>query len=64
MSEPTVLDYFKAKLTFWRPTDLRIPDIEPVERAAQEPVGATPQPDMVPPLEHAYSIQPGAVNRF
>ena len=65
MSEPTVLDYFKAKLTFWRRTDLRIPDIEPVERAAQEPVEAH-YPDGYPAGHGAaagisYSIQPGAV---
>jgi hypothetical protein len=33
MTEPTVLDYVKAKLTFWRPTNLYIPQAEANERS-------------------------------
>jgi hypothetical protein len=36
MDEPTVLDYLKSKLAFWRHSDLRIPETEPTR--PEEPI--------------------------
>jgi hypothetical protein len=43
MDEPSVLDYVKSKLTFWKPSSIQIPEAEPgekqyLESAENEPI--------------------------
>jgi hypothetical protein len=37
MNEPSVLDYIKEKLRFWKKTDLQLPDAEEINEAAPNP---------------------------